>query len=118
MPARPITLVISCGSDRVVVTPCTTRASAKRGGESSDVSGCTCASMNPGMTNMPRASMTASGLAGVVADSRDERPAHGHVGLEHLPGEGREHPASPDEEGGLLETQRHPAALFTFAHIH
>jgi hypothetical protein len=58
------------------------------------------------------------GLARVVADPRDERAAHSHVRLEHLPGEGREHPAPLDEEGRSLETQRHPAALFTFAHIH
>ena len=58
------------------------------------------------------------GLAGIVTHPGDQGTAHRHVGLEHLPGEGREDAASLEEEGRRLETQSHPAALFTFAHIH
>ena len=56
------------------------------------------------------------GAAGILAHPGDERPADGHVGLEHLACEGREDPAALDEEGRTLEAEGNSAALFALAH--
>ena len=56
-PSEPSTLATSCGSQTIAVVPCGSTARANCAGVSLEDSTCMCASMNPGTSHLPRASI-------------------------------------------------------------
>ena len=56
-PSEPSTLATSCGSHTIAVVPCGSTARANWAGVSLEDSTCMCASMNPGTSRCPRASI-------------------------------------------------------------
>ena len=104
-PSVPRTFAISCGSATTAVVPNGSTSRANSSTSSFDDSRCMCASMNPGTTQRPVASITSR--PSYVAEPGDVPVDDGDVRRQPFAREDREHATAADDEVGRLVAAGH-----------